>query len=75
MTSPHVLRDDVTILTGAFTGIGRALALALADVGANLVLATRDEAALGIGMWARFEDLKDVGLVDRVAAQAVRRGR
>lgn len=38
--------NKTIILTGASAGIGRALALSLAQQGANLVLAARNQAAL-----------------------------
>jgi len=40
------LRDKVAVVTGAASGIGRALALALADEGAALALSDVDEAGL-----------------------------
>lgn len=44
MTAPF--RDNVVVLTGASAGIGKAIALQLADQGACLMLAARDEARL-----------------------------
>jgi len=40
------LRDKTVIVTGASSGIGRETAIAFAHAGANLVLASRNEAAL-----------------------------
>jgi short-subunit dehydrogenase len=109
-----ILRENVMIVTGASTGIGRALTLQLAEQGAWLALAARDLGQLekvaeecrhysdriivistdvaeqaqcqnlvektvaeygridtlisnaGISMWTKFEDLKDLTVLERI---------
>jgi NAD(P)-dependent dehydrogenase (short-subunit alcohol dehydrogenase family) len=113
MSNP-VFKDNVVVITGASRGIGEELALQLAEQGARLALAARDEEALsavgaacrqrgaavalvptdvgdseqcrtlidravkefgridtlvnnaGIGMWARFEEVKDPAIFERI---------
>jgi NAD(P)-dependent dehydrogenase (short-subunit alcohol dehydrogenase family) len=50
------LRDQVALVTGAARGIGRSLALALADAGADVALGLRDRAA-DAGLVAEIEAL------------------
>lgn len=52
------LRDKVAVVTGAASGIGRALAKALADEGCSLALADRDE--VGLAETVRICDRPDV---------------
>ena len=39
---PGILKERVAIVTGGGTGIGRAIALELAELGADVVIASRD---------------------------------
>ncbi|MXV15185.1 SDR family oxidoreductase [Hufsiella ginkgonis] len=47
MKDPFPLKDKTVVITGASSGVGRAAALEFAVTGARLVLAARNEAALG----------------------------
>lgn len=81
------LDDRVVVVTGAGGGLGRAFALAFAEVGARLVLIDRDRAAaaetaaqieaLGVGASGRprcisaAADVTDPASVEKAASQAV----
>jgi 3-oxoacyl-[acyl-carrier protein] reductase len=58
------LKDKVALVTGASRGIGRGIAMALADEGCDLMLTGRDEAALK-------ETAAQIGKKGRKAAIAV----
>jgi NADP-dependent 3-hydroxy acid dehydrogenase YdfG len=76
-------RDDVVVITGASSGIGRASALAFATQGARLVLAARGAEALAeVGQACQDRgaqvlvvpiDIADPDAVDRLAEQAAQR--
>jgi NAD(P)-dependent dehydrogenase (short-subunit alcohol dehydrogenase family) len=77
--TPDTLRDRVAIVTGASQGIGRAIALELARVGADVVVCSRRPAALkpvadevralGRRAIAVECDVADAGQVDDVVGQ------
>ena len=65
MTNPFDLTGKVALVTGANTGIGQAIALALAEAGADVALAGRsraDETAAGIEQAGRRALLVDADL-------------
>jgi NAD(P)-dependent dehydrogenase (short-subunit alcohol dehydrogenase family) len=80
-TTPKSLSNKVAIVTGASRGIGRAIALKLAQAGANLVVAARDGVALdalvlqieGLGSTAIrcALDLRNPGEPAELVAQAL----
>lgn len=59
MTSPFDLTARTALVTGAARGLGRAIAVALADAGANVALGLRDASA-------------DHGLADELSARGAR---
>ncbi len=79
--SPDTLRDRVAIVTGASQGIGRAIAVELAKVGAHVVVTSRRRAALedvaaaveaeGRRALAVPCDVADSAQVDRLVAQTL----
>jgi len=74
------LRDRVAVVTGGSSGIGRAIALALGQAGASVVIIARDArnlaaavddlAALGCTAASVQADLGDRAALDRVAGEA-----
>ena len=74
-----ILENQVAVVTGAGRGIGRAIALKLAEVGANIVCVSRTEAnsqkvtdevaALGRKSWAVAVDVGDTMAVESVVAK------
>jgi NAD(P)-dependent dehydrogenase (short-subunit alcohol dehydrogenase family) len=73
--SPLTLRGRRALVTGAARGIGRAIALAFAEAGAQLVLADRDESACNalaetLGGTPAILDLRDREALTDLAAQA-----
>jgi 3-oxoacyl-[acyl-carrier protein] reductase len=79
------LNDKVVVVTGASRGIGRAIALGMADEGARVVAVARDKAALdklatearalrGKDAVAIGADLSQLAEVERVVAEAKRAG-
>jgi 2-deoxy-D-gluconate 3-dehydrogenase len=82
MTSPFDLSGRTALVTGANTGIGQAIAVALAQAGANIVVAGRtapDQTAAAVAATGRtFDaitaDLSDAANAGEVVRQATTRG-
>ncbi len=67
MTNPFSLSGKIALVTGASRGLGFAMAKAMAEAGAHVVLNSRDQAALD----ARVAELKAAGLsAEAIAADA-----
>ena len=77
----RIRTGDVALITGASRGIGRHIALALADRGVNLVLAARSQAGLdavaaeirdatGVTVWTLTVDLGDRAQAETLVARA-----
>jgi len=78
---PRDLRDAVVVVSGASSGVGRAAALAFAELGASVVVAARGPDALaevadacrarGVAALAVPGDVADAAAVDELGARAV----
>lgn len=76
MQNVFSLEGRVAIVTGASRGLGQAIALALAEAGADLCITARDERALaetreliieiGRKCWVASQDVNDVPSIERV---------
>ena len=64
------LTDQIAIVTGASRGIGKSIALSLADAGAKVIACARDEGRLATVM----AEAKDAGAAGEVGARAPGRG-
>ncbi|MEA5444323.1 SDR family oxidoreductase [Gammaproteobacteria bacterium AB-CW1] len=72
------IRGSLALVTGAASGIGRGLCLALADQGAQIIGVDRDQAGLdelgkelGEGFHGRVCDLSDVSAIEQLAAEVL----
>src|SRR6266508_2339225 len=64
MFAPHLLKDQVAVVTGGGTGIGLAIAKRLGSLGARIAIASRDSGHLEDGSFA----LREAG-IDALAIQ------